>query len=169
MATKKGPGAAKSKAGKAAKKASKSKSPSKAKKQKLGRPDTSVLAHYSPTNTAASHPDWVKTQFPTYISPHVGHEATSVREFTHNGHVVRIITTYQVEVDGQPIRSHLSVDEDGRVYTHATPFVTYSSATDLMKAVIDAYPDAFSDSDGGHGGGHGGHSGHNPEEGGGHS
>ena len=40
------------------------------------------------------------------------------------------------------------VDEDGRVHTHATPFVTYSSAIDLMRAVIDAYPDAFSGSGG---------------------
>jgi hypothetical protein len=53
-----------------------------------------------------------------------------------------------VEVDGHPIRAHLSVDEDGQVYTHATPFVTYASASDLMKAVIDAYPDSFSSHDG---------------------
>ena len=42
---------------------------------------------------------------------------------------------------------NLSVDEDGQVFTHATPFVTYASAVDLMKEVMDAYPDAFSDSD----------------------
>jgi hypothetical protein len=127
----------------------------------IGRPDTSVLAHYSPTDMATSHPDWVKTQFPAYIAPHAGHEATAVREFAHGGHVVKIITTYRVEVDGNPIRAHLSVDEDGRVYTHATPFVTYASAIDLMKAVIDAYPDSFSVPGGSHAGhndhGDGGH------------
>jgi hypothetical protein len=116
----------------------------------IGGPDTSVLARYSPTDGANAHPEWVKNQFPTYIGPHAGHEATSVREFTHSGHVVRIITTYRVEVDGHPVRAHLSVDEDGQVYTHATPFVTYASAIDLMKAVIDAYPDSFSGSDVGH-------------------
>jgi hypothetical protein len=110
----------------------------------IGKPDTSVLARYSPTDGANAHPDWVKNQFPTYIDPHTGHEMTSVREFTHAGHLVKITTSYRVEVDGQPIRPHLSVDEDGRVYTHATPFVTYASATDLMKTVIDAYPDSFS-------------------------
>ena len=70
-----------------------------------------------------------------------------MRELTHNGHNVKIITTYRVEVDGKPADMHLSVDEDGQVFTHATPFVTYASAVDLMKEVMDAYPDAFSDSD----------------------
>lgn len=119
---------------------------------RIGRPDTSVLARYSPTDGANSHPDWVKTQFPAYIVPHGGHEAVGRREFAHGGHLVKIITTYRVEVDGHPIRAHLSVDEDGRVYTHATPFVTYASAIDLMKAVIDGYPDSFSDAGSGHGG-----------------
>jgi hypothetical protein len=148
----------------AKKKASaKPKATAKKTKAKPGTPDTSVLARYSPTDSANSHPDWVKTQFPTYVDPHAGHEATSVREFTHNGHVVKIITTYRVEVDGKPVHGHFSVDEDGRVYTHATPFVTYGSAVDLMKAMIDAYPDAFAAGSGGHGG-HGGH-----DHGGGHT
>lgn len=108
-------------------------------------PDTSVLARYSPTEGAQSQPDWIKKKFPTYVAPHGMHDATSVRELTHNGHQVRIITTYRVEVDGKPAGMHLSVDEDGQVYTHATPFVTYASAVDLMKQVMDAYPDAFSD------------------------
>ena len=115
-------------------KSAKPKAPPKKTKAKLGRPDTSVLARYSPTDPANSHPDWVKTQFPTYVGPHAGHEATSVREFTHNGHAVKIITTYRVEVDGKVVHGHMSVDEDGRVYTHATPFVTYASAVDLANA-----------------------------------
>jgi hypothetical protein len=113
----------------------------------IGKPDISVLARYSPTDGVNAHPAWVKNQFPTYIDSHAGHEMTSVRVFTHAGHVVKITTSYQVEVDGHPIRAHLSVDEDGQVYTHATPFVTYASANDLMKAVIDAYPDSFASHD----------------------
>ena len=111
-------------------------------------PDVSVLTQYSPTDAAQSHPQWVKTRFPSYVEPHGKHEATSVRELTHKGHTVRIITTYRVEVDGKPADLHLSVDEDGQVFTHATPFVTYASAVDLMKAVMDAYPeDAFAKPD----------------------
>jgi hypothetical protein len=113
----------------------------------ITNPDISVLAQYSPTGAAKSHPEWVKTKFPSYVEPHGKHEATSVRELAHKGHTVRIITTYRVEVDGKPADLHLSVDEDGQVFTHATPFVTYASAVDLMKAVMDAYPDdAFSNS-----------------------
>jgi hypothetical protein len=117
------------------------------KGQGMNAPDTSVLAGYSPTEGAQSHPEWIKKKFPTYIEPHGKHEATSVRELTHNGHTIRIITTYKVEVDGKPADMHLSVDEDGQVFTHATPFVTYASAVDLMKEVMDAYPDAFSEAE----------------------
>lgn len=128
-------------------------------KESIVNPDVSVLKNYSPTEGAQSHPDWIKKKFPGYIEPHGKHEATSVREITHNGHNVKIITTYRVEVDGKPAGMHLSVDEDGQVYTHATPFVTYSSAVDLMKEVMDAYPDAFS----GSGSSHQGHD-HDPNQ-----
>ena len=122
-----------------------------------GLPDTSVLARYSPTDGSTSHPDWIKQKFPAYVDPHAGHQTTSVREFTYGGHVGRIITTYRIEVDGQEVHAHLSVDEDGRVFTHALPFVTYASAVELMKDVIGAYADDFAQTgDIGHdqGGGH---------------
>jgi hypothetical protein len=151
------------------KKAPARRSARKAVRTRSGLPDISVLSAYSPDDPGA-HPAWVKTNFPSYIADqHAGHETTAVREMAHQGHVVRIYTTYRVEVDGEPIRAHLSVDEDGRVYTHATPFVTYASALDLMRAVIDGYPDSFEGTppdphgdQGGHGdhGGHGEHGGH---------
>ncbi len=109
--------------------------------ESVANPDISVLAQYSPTGCSPIPSEWVKTKFPSYVEPHGKHEATSVRELTHKGHTVRIITTYRVEVDGKPADLHLSVDEDGQVFTHATPFVTYASAVDLMKAVMDAYPE----------------------------
>lgn len=140
--------------------------PNSGAKEPIKNPDTSVLEHYSPTGGAQSHPDWIKKKFPAYIAPHGTHEATSVRQLKHKGHDVKIITTYRIEVDGKPAGMHLSVDADGQVYTHATPFVTYASAVDLMKEVMDAYPDAFSDSEApaGHDNGHDHH-----EHGGGHS
>jgi hypothetical protein len=126
-------------------------------RKNTGLPDTSVLARYSPTDGPSSHPDWIKQKFPAYVDPHAGHQTTSVREFTYGGHVGRIITTYRIEVDGQEVHAHLSVDEDGRVFTHALPFVTYASAVELMKDVIRAYSDDFSrtgNSDHDHGMGH---------------
>lgn len=110
-----------------------------------GLPDVSVLAQYSPDDEQAAHPAWIKADFSDYILAHDAHRSTSVREFTHQGHQIKITTTYKVEVDGCEIDAHLFVDEDGRVHTHATPFVTYASAVGLMSAVIDAYPSAFED------------------------
>ena len=148
------------------KKAPARRSARKAIRTRSGLPDTSVLATYSPDDPGA-HPSWVKTNFPSYVDHQHGFDTTVVREMAHQGHVVKIHTTYRVEVDGQPVRAHLSVDEDGRVYTHATPFVTYASALDLMRAVIDGYPDSFegtpaephdpNDHDHGDHAGHGGH------------
>lgn len=130
-------------------------------KKAIGVPDTAILARYSPTDSADAHPDWIKKKFPGYIAAHAGHDSKAIREFAHGGHLIKIITTYRVEVDGKPIRAHLSVDEDGRVYSHATPFVTYGSAVDLMKSIIDSYSDAFSgagdDGDDGSDHNHGGH------------
>jgi hypothetical protein len=118
-------------------------------------PDVAVLARYSPEDPKNAHPDWIKASFADYISPHDAHHSTSVREFTHSGHVVKITTTYKIEVDGHEINPHLFVDEDGRVFTHATPFVTYGSAIDLVSAMIDAYPTAFHDlAEGGAGSSH---------------
>jgi len=107
----------------------------------LGRaPDLQVLATYSLENP--EHPDWIRKEFPAYVETH-RHGDSSVREFTHNGCKVRIVTTYDIEVDGEPLAAHLSVDNDGGVFTHATPFVAYASAVTLVKAIIDAYPEAF--------------------------
>jgi hypothetical protein len=106
----------------------------------------------------------MKSEFPNYIEKHAGHDDESIRAFTHAGHEVRIITTYRVEVDGRSIQAHLSVDQSGEVYTHATPFVSYSSAVDLVKAILDAYPDAFKGHGGTGGHGDGGHHHHGTEE-----
>ncbi|WLI14841.1 MULTISPECIES: hypothetical protein [Pseudomonas] len=114
----------------------------------LSPPDIGALAEISITDPDKTHPAWIKEQFPEYVDPHAGHEARTVREINHKGHVVRIVTTYQVEVDGVPVQAHLFVDDAGQVHTHATPFVTYGSALDLMTAVIDAYPESFIKGDG---------------------
>jgi hypothetical protein len=121
------------------------KAPASGSARRAVPPDTSVLAHYSPTNPSESHPSWVKDRFPGYVDPHAGHARSSVREFAHAGHVVRIITTYRVEVDGREVQAHLSVDEDGQVFSHALPFVSYGSAVDLIKDVINAYSAEFTD------------------------
>jgi hypothetical protein len=78
---------------------------------------------------------------------HMGHGRTgvvsSLREDEHNGHKISILTTYRIEVDGKLIRAPLSVDGLGRVHCHSLPNYITSSAVDLVKVLIDSFPEEF--------------------------
>ncbi len=67
----------------------------------------------------------------------------SVREVTYRGHRIIIRTTYLIEVDGVPITGHLAVTNDGRVHYHAIPNLALESAVDVVKLLIDTFPDDF--------------------------
>ncbi|GAA1382563.1 hypothetical protein GCM10009639_01840 [Kitasatospora putterlickiae] len=107
---------------------------------------------------------------------HMG-PARTVRTTMHDGHRIVVTTSYEITVDGRPIGAHLGVDPNGNVHCHALPAYRFLSALDAVKAVIDNYPEEFTDQgghgghgEGGHGeGGHGGggHGGHGHEHGGG--
>ncbi len=95
------------------------------------------------------------------------HPAESVREVTHKGHHIRIVTTYDISVDGVPITGHLLISNEGTVHYHAIPNQEFDSMVDLVKRIIDLSPEEFEggghdghdhghDGHGGHGGGHGG-------------
>jgi hypothetical protein len=99
-----------------------------------------------------------------------GHGSESIRTATHCGHEIVIKTCYEITVDGKSLASHLSVDDDGTLHTHALPEYAFSSAVDLVKKIIDAFPEEFPcDDEQGHdhggkgassgqqGHGHGGH------------
>lgn len=75
---------------------------------------------------------------------HHHHEAsTSVREADYEGHHIVIRTTYEIQVDGVPITGHVGVTEDGQVHYHPVPNVSFASALDLVKQLIDVFPDDF--------------------------
>lgn len=67
----------------------------------------------------------------------------SVREATYRGHHIAIRTTYRIEVDGRPIVGHLGVSNDGQVHYHPIPNIGFASAVDLVKQLIDAFPEDF--------------------------
>ncbi|MEF3366079.1 hypothetical protein V3H18_05965 [Methylocystis sp. 9N] len=69
--------------------------------------------------------------------------AVSVRKDDYNGHAIEIRTTYQILVDGKKIRAPLSVDAAGQVHCHSLPNYQTASAVDLVKALIDGFPDEF--------------------------
>jgi hypothetical protein len=114
----------------------------------------SVLEGVDPTVEENVQPEWIREQYPDYVDHHTMHQPlTSVRTFAHAGHQVKITTTYRIEVDGVPVQLHVSVDNQGRVNSHSTPFVSYGSATDLVRALINRFPESFtnlSDGDQGH-------------------
>jgi hypothetical protein len=85
----------------------------------------------------------------------------TVREDTYQGHHIVVRTTYEIEVDGRPVTGHIALTNDGRVHYHPMPNLSFGSAVDMVRRLIDAFPDDFPAPDGGHGGDHGGqHGGH---------
>ncbi len=67
----------------------------------------------------------------------------SVRTFGHKGHEISIATTYQVKVDGRVVHIPLMVSENGQVQSHAIPNYSLSSAVDVVKTIIDLFPEDF--------------------------
>ncbi|MFI5531214.1 hypothetical protein ACIA8O_22055 [Kitasatospora sp. NPDC051853] len=69
--------------------------------------------------------------------------ARSVREDEYQGHRITITTTYEITVDGRPLPAHIGVDDSGEVHCHALPAYQVASAVELVRALIDAFPDDF--------------------------
>lgn len=74
---------------------------------------------------------------------HAKTSLTSKREATHRGHSIVITTSYAITVDGEPLRTHVEVDDLGRVHYHGLPNYNFRSAIDMVKAIIDAEPGSF--------------------------
>lgn len=67
----------------------------------------------------------------------------SAREVDYKGRHIEIKTTYEVKVDGKKFDAALGVSNRGQVHYHGMPNVAFDSAIDLMKSVIDQFPEAF--------------------------
>lgn len=117
----------------------------KAKRFSLRLPDAKALASVDPTSAENVQPAWIGEQHPEYVEDQMQHGLSSVRTFAHAGHQVRIQTTYQIEVDGAEVHLHAIVDNEGRLRCHTTPYESYPSATDLLRTLIDRFPQSFSD------------------------
>ncbi len=72
-----------------------------------------------------------------------GGGAELVRKDSYNGHAIEIRTTYEVFVDGKKIRAPLAVDASGQVHCHSLPNYQSASAVDMVKALIEGFPDEF--------------------------
>ena len=67
----------------------------------------------------------------------------SVRQADYQGHHIVIRTRYQIEVDGRMLMGHVDVTNDGQVHYHPVPNLSFASAVDLVKRLIDVFPDDF--------------------------
>lgn len=92
---------------------------------------SSVKKHASQVEEAQGH------------QQHVTSETT--READYEGHHILVRTTYQIEVDGAPVTGHVGVTDDGNVHYHPIPNMSFASALDMVKQLIDAFPDDFTD------------------------
>jgi hypothetical protein len=70
-------------------------------------------------------------------------QSVVTREADHKGHHIVVRTHYEVEVDGKPLTGHLGVSDSGLVHYHPIPNLNYSSALDMVRKIIDVYPDDF--------------------------
>ena len=100
---------------------------------------------------------------PEHVREH-GESMGSVREASYRGHRIVIRTTYQIEVDGRTIQGHMGVTNDGQVYYHGVPNIGFPSAVDLVKQLIDTFPDDFAGGADGDTDGDGGHHDHSHDE-----
>jgi len=82
------------------------------------------------------------------VQQHRHMASESMRETDYKGHHIIIRTTYSIEVDGVPVTGHVGVTNDGRVHYHAVPNAAFPSAIDLVKQLIDIFPDDFGSTEG---------------------
>lgn len=89
---------------------------------------------------AAADPDALGRYLAGLPEPHHTH---SPRQDLHRGHRILIDTHYEITVDGRPLHTHITVDNDGELHCHAVPAYQFLSAVEMVRMLIDTYPDDF--------------------------
>jgi hypothetical protein len=117
---------------------------------------------FDPFTSGRDHPEWVRKKFPTYVEHTHESLARSDRTLEHEGRTITITTTYEVRVEGRLLTLHMMVDEEGRLWSHLCPYLTFASAPELVSHLLKRMPHLFEASQptlsgGGAGGGHSGH------------
>ena len=73
-----------------------------------------------------------------------GHDhSPSVRHDHYKGHHIVVKTTYDVTIDGKKFTPPLDVSNAGTVQYHGMPNVGFPSALDLLRCIIDQFPEEF--------------------------
>ena len=69
--------------------------------------------------------------------------AHNERTASYRGHAIRIVTHYEVFIDGVAVQVPFHVSNDGYVTTHVVPNYASVTAVDVAKRIIDAYPHRY--------------------------
>ena len=117
-------------------------------------PQSVAPLEFDPFTPGREHPEWVRKSFPEYAD--YTHEALgrSVRTLESRGRTITITTAYEVRVDGRLVTLHMMVDEQGELWSHLCPYQSFTSATELVRHLLDRLPHLF---EGTAPAGHGGH------------
>jgi hypothetical protein len=89
----------------------------------------------------AAYAEGLATTNPPPDAGHHHHEI--VRTDTYAGHQIVVRTTYEIEVDGRPVTAHMHIDNDGNVVCHAIPTYQSASMVEVVRRLIDVFPDDF--------------------------
>jgi hypothetical protein len=98
---------------------------------------------FDPFTPGHEHPEWVRTSFPDYVEQTHEALARSVRTLESQGHTITITTTYEVRVDGHLVTLHMMVDEQGQLWSHLCPYQSFTSATELVRHLLERLPHLF--------------------------
>ena len=105
--------------------------------------DPEILEQFAGQILEDYQPDWLGDCDPRKYRPKEEGKLVSVRRVDHNGHAIEITTTYEITVDGKQFTGHIIVMQDGRLHCHGIPYESYASAVDLMRELVDLYPESF--------------------------
>jgi len=67
------------------------------------------------------------------------HALEKVEEFEHAGRKIVLRTRYEILIDGEQVKTHMSIRSDGRFFSHALPYVTFSSPQEMAAALAEYY------------------------------
>jgi hypothetical protein len=102
-------------------------------------PTPKSISNYVTKNTSkGAHSGMIMTG-----DMHHSVDVVSMREDEYKDHKITVKTTYHIEVDGRPVTGHIDVSNEGTIAYHGLPNMSFDSAVDLVKMLIDQFPDDF--------------------------
>jgi hypothetical protein len=85
----------------------------------------------------------VRKNFPAYVEHQHENLVRSDRVLEHRGNTITITTMYEVRVEGRLVTLHMMVDEEGRLWSHLCPYLTFATATELVLHLLERMPHLF--------------------------